>query len=179
MAGRGPGVTRDFSSRAHGRARWGTGERALVTAAGLLLALVGWWVAAVWSDHRHASARVQAAREELAGARSRAQANPSRRSPDDALVSRAVLTTEAPPGSVLKVLAALLPPDVRLDGLTLKYGERLELDLRVAARNAKAYDLFLSRLEASPLFERVEPGEENREGEVRTTVRAAFKGGMS
>lgn len=171
-------MTRDFSSRAHGQARWGVGERALVAAAGSVLAMAGWLAFSAWSDHRHASARVQVARQDLAAARSRAQAAQSRAGPGDALVSRAVLTAEAPPGSVLAALAPLLPPDVRLDGLTLKYGERLELDLRVAARNAGAYDLFLSRLEASPLFERVEPGEESREGEVRTTVRAAFKRGL-
>lgn len=172
-------MTRDFSSRAHRRPRWSASERVLVSASTLVLALVGWWTLAAWSDHRHASARVQAARQELAAARSRAQAAQSRPDAADAIFSRAVLTAEAPPGSVLVALAALLPPDVRLEGLGLKYSERLELDLRVAARTARAYDLFLSRLEESPLFERVEPGDENREGEVRTTVRATFKAGAS
>lgn len=168
-------MTRDFSSRPPARARWSAGERALVAGAGLVLVLVGGLALSAWSDHRHASERVQAARQSLADLRSRTQVAESRRGSEDAAVSRAVLTAEAPPGRVLGALAALLPADVRLDGLTLQYGERLELDLRVAARNAQAYDLFLARLEASPLFEGVEPGEEGRDGEVRTTVRASFK----
>jgi len=172
-------VTRDFSSRALRRPRWSPSERGLVWASALVLALAGWWTLAAWRDHRHTWARVETAREELVVARSRAQATPSRPDPANAILNRAVLTAEAPPGSVLGALAALQPPDVRLDGLSLKYGERLELDLRVAARTAQAYDLFLSRLEESPLFERVEPGDENREGEVRTTVRAIFKAGTS
>jgi len=172
-------VTRDFSSRVRRRPRWSASERGLVWASALLLALAGWWTFTAWRDHRHASARVEAARQELAAARSRDQAAPSRPDPAAAIFSRAVLAAEASPGSVLGALAALLPADVRLDGLSLKYSERLELDLRVAARTAPAYDLFLSRLEESPLFERVEPGEENREGEIRTTVRVIFKAGAS
>lgn len=172
-------MRRDFSSRARRRTRWGTGDRLLVTASAVVLVLSGWSALAAWGDHRHVAARVEATRQELAAARARPQAAPSRSGPQEALLRRAVLTAEAPPGGVLGALAELLPPDVRLEAVSLKYGERLELDLRVAARSPGAYDLFLSRLEESPFFERVEPGDENREGEVRTTVHATFRGGAS
>jgi Tfp pilus assembly protein PilN len=75
---------------------------------------------------------------------------------------------------VLAALATVLPADVRLDGLSLDYGGALHLQLQVVARDAAAYDLFLSRLEASPLFASVRLGEENREGEVRAVVKATF-----
>ncbi len=171
-------MTRDFSTGPRRRAGWSAGQRGLVAGAGLVLGLLSWLALSAWNDHRYAWERVQAARQGLAEARSRAQLADSRERPQDAAASLALLTAQAPPARVVAALAALLPPDVRLDGLTLKYGERVELDLRVAARDAQAYDLFLSRLEASPLFERVEPGDEGRDGEVRTTVHAALRRGL-
>jgi hypothetical protein len=72
-----------------------------------------------------------------------------------------------------------MPPDVRLESVSMHYGDRLELEMRVVARSSSAYDLFLEKLQSSPLFERVLPGEENRDGEVQAAVRAAYRGGVS
>ncbi len=88
--------------------------------------------------------------------------------------SKALGVSEA---TISRDLAAILPADVRLESLTLNYGARLELDLRVVARGAAAYDLFLKRCQESPLFRDVVPGAENRDGEVATTVRAAYRAG--
>jgi len=93
----------------------------------------------------------------------------------EALVSQMVLTAAAPPPLVLSDLAATLPPDVRLQDLTLSYGGTLEVEMRVAARRAVAYDQFLSRLGESRRFENVVPGAENRDGEVLATVRATYR----
>jgi Tfp pilus assembly protein PilN len=78
---------------------------------------------------------------------------------------------------VLADLEALLPPDVRLQSLTMDYGEGLDLSLQVAARRASSYDLFLQRLQQSPSFLNVRPGEEVRDRGVRARVRAAYRGG--
>ena len=48
------------------------------------------------------------------------------------------------------------------DLVTMAYGDAVQLQLAVVARDAAAYDLFLSRLESSPPFGSVSSGEENR-----------------
>ena len=73
------------------------------------------------------------------------------------LAAQALLTADAPPSRVVAELARLMPADVRLDDLRLAYGERLELEMRVSARVAGSYDVFLERLERSPSFARCCP----------------------
>ena len=98
--------------------------------------------------------------------------------PTRLLSARALLTAEAPPPRVLADLEALLPGDVRLMALTLDYGERLDAGhAGSAARQPASYDLFLQRLQQSPLFADVRPGEETRDGGVRAQVQAAYRGG--
>ena len=60
--------------------------------------------------------------------------------------------------------------------LRLVYGGRLLLEMRVSARAAASYDLFLDRLARSPSFGEVLPGDENRQGEVHALVRAVWRG---
>jgi Tfp pilus assembly protein PilN len=128
-----------------------------------------------WRDAREKRARVEEARRELAEARERLPPT-ARPSADAAFARQALLSLEAAPPVVLAALAAVLPPDVRLDRLDLDYGGVLQLQLEVVARDAAAYDRFLSRLEASPQFGSVSLGEENRDGEVRAAVRASYGG---
>jgi hypothetical protein len=92
------------------------------------------------------------------------------------LASRALLSAEAPPPRVLADLEAICPRDVRLNGLSLAYGESLILDMKVAARQGRAYDDFLKRLGESPLFADVVPETEARDGEVLATIRARYTG---
>jgi hypothetical protein len=95
----------------------------------------------------------------------------------DGVTGQAWLTAEAPPSRVLAELGDVLPPDVRLDGLSLTYGRRLEVEMRVVARSPRAYDLLLERLQASARLRDLVLGAENREGEVKTTVHASFEPG--
>ena len=95
----------------------------------------------------------------------------------DGVSGQAWLTAEAPPSRVLAELGEVLPPDVRLDGLSLTYGRRLEVEMRVVARSPRAYDQLLERLQASARLRDLVLGAENREGEVKTTVHASFEPG--
>ncbi len=95
----------------------------------------------------------------------------------DGVTGQAWLTAEAPPSRVLAELGEVLPPDVRLDGLSLTYGRRLEVEMRVVARSPRAYDLLLERLQTSPRLKDLVLGAESREGEVQTTVHASFEPG--
>ena len=78
---------------------------------------------------------------------------------------------------MLAELGDVLPPDVRLEGLSLTYGRRLEVEMRVVARSPRAYDLLLERLQTSPRLKDLVLGAEDREGEVETTVHASFEPG--
>ena len=98
-----------------------------------------------------------------------------------ALVARALVpggeplaAAEASPARIVADLAALLPPDVRLDRLAIDYQAGGALELLVVARNAAAWDLLLERLERSPRIHEVAPGPEARASEVRNLVRARW-----
>jgi hypothetical protein len=150
-----------------------------------LLALAG--LALLWSSYaalaarREAGARrasVEDVRRELESSRARLGVLESRAG-DATLARQTLLTLDAPPPRVLATLAALMPSDVRLASVSLRYGERLELEMLVIARSSTAYDVFLERLQSSPAFESVLPGVENRDGEVRAAVRAGYRGSVS
>jgi type II secretory pathway component PulL len=171
-------VKRDFSSARRPPASWL--ERALLGLGALALAwsaLLAWRTA---GQAQEVEGRIGELRAELA----RGQAALHGRRPlpgaEARLAERARLARQAPPGQVVEALAALLPEDVRLDGLALSYDDgRADLQLDVVAKDAAAYDLFLSRLAGSPRFREVRPGAESREGEVRCTVKVVYRGGTS
>jgi hypothetical protein len=127
-----------------------------------------------WREARAGQAQLSVLRSERdeAAARVRALETSLRR---DSMATQAWLTVEAPPPRVVADLAELLPPEVRLEELSLRYGTRLEVAMTVAARRAPAYDLFLERLAASPRFADVVPGSESRGDEVRAELRAAYR----
>jgi hypothetical protein len=153
-------------------------DAVLVALAGLALAWTG--VQAVRSA-REAGRRERsaaAARQDLDTTRARLAALESQRL-DSTIARQTLLTLDAPPPQVVAALAELLPEDVRLESMLLRYGDRLELEMRVVARSSTAYDVFLERLSSSPRFESVLPGEENRDGEVRAGIKAAYRGGLS
>jgi hypothetical protein len=167
-------VSRDFSTRPAPPAR----SAFDVALLGIGLAALAWSAACAhgsWRDAREKRARVEDARRELAASKERVSPGAPRAS-ESALSRQALVSLEAAPPAVLAALSAVLPPAVRLDGLSLAYGDAVQLELRVVARDAAAYDLFLSRLESSPQFGAVFPGEENRDGEVRVLVRATYTG---
>jgi hypothetical protein len=156
-------MSRDFSTRPQPPARSPL-DLALVAAGLVVLAWSASCAHGSWRDAREKRARVEEARRELTSTRERVSLEaPS--STEAAFARQALLSLEATPPVVLAALAAVLPPD---------YGGVLQLRLQVVARDAAAYDLFLSRLEASPQFGSVSPGEENRDGEVRAVVTASW-----
>jgi hypothetical protein len=165
----------DFSTRGR-RPEVRTGDLVFLAAAGLALCLALASAAGAWGDLRHATARLEAARQETAAVSGRARARQAGAGPDAVLSARALLTAEAPPPRVMADLETLLPGDVRLVALSLEYGERLELTMRVAARRPASYDRFLRDLQQSSLFADVRPGEEVRDGEVRAQVKASYGG---
>jgi hypothetical protein len=170
-------VTRgpDFSTHPR-RPPVGTGTTALLAAGALAFAVAAqdaWSARGSLAEVQKAQEAVRREVEELR-ARTRVFEARSLRG-RDVLGAQAWLTSEAPPPRLLDELGALLPPDVRFEALTLRYGRRLDVELRVVAREARSYDLFLKRLAASPRIEELTPGAENRDGEVRATVRALYK----
>lgn len=164
----------DFSTRGR-RPEARTGDLAFLGVSGLALVLALSSAAGAWSDLRRAGADLAKARNEAEAVALLARAHEARKGPDALLSARALLTAEVPPPRVLADLETLLPPDVRLVSLSLDYGERLDLGLQVAARRAASYDLFVQRLQQSPLFTDVRPGEEVRDGGVRAQVQAAYR----
>jgi hypothetical protein len=81
-----------------------------------------------------------------------------------------------PPLRVVASLASVLPGDVRLSALSIRYGPAVSVELQVEARSAASWDRLLAGLERSPDFRDVEPGPENRAAEVRSVVRARWAG---
>jgi hypothetical protein len=168
---------RDFSTRPR-RAGLLPLDVAIVAVAALALAWSAYTAHSARQDAARRRANVEQARRELESSRARLAALESSSS-DLAVARQTLLTLDAPPPRVLATLAELMPADVRLASVSLRYGEQLELEMRVIARSATAYDTFLERLQSSPAFERVLPGDENRDGEVRAAVRAGYRGSVS
>jgi len=164
---------RDFSGHPR-RAGLSLKEWGLLAAALAVLALSASAAARARAAVGAATLRLEQVRHESEATRDRLRALEARSGREEGLASRVLLTLEAPPPRVMADLAALLPPDVRLDGVALSYGRGLELELEVVARRAQAYDLFLKRLEESPRMSAVSPGAENRDGEARASVRATY-----
>jgi len=166
---------RDFSTRRRPRGRAGD-VAALVVACALLSAAV-YTALLAWADARHARASVDAARKEIADANARATALQAAAAAEGAVGARAVWSVEAPPPRIVQALAELLPRDVRLETLNLRYGAQLEVEMTLTARTAAEYDLFLQALESSPAFDRIILGNESRTDAVRASVRARYHGG--
>jgi hypothetical protein len=165
---------RDFSTRPQ-RSGPAPADLAFAAVAGLALAWTSFTAFTSWREARERRAGVVEARAELES--SRARLGPAAVRPADlTLAHQSLLTLDAPPARVLGVLGELMPADVRLESVSMEYGERLEMELRVVARSSSAYDVFLERLQSSPAFEGVLPGDENRDGEVRALVRATYRG---
>ncbi len=129
-----------------------------------------------WAELRRARAGVESERREAAVVAEKTRGLEVGRG-GGTLGSQIVLTAEAPPPRVVAALAALLPPDVRLDGVALAYGDNLGIEARVVARHAASYDLFLKRLSESPSFTGIVPGAESRQSGVQASVQMRYRGG--
>jgi len=165
---------RDFSTRPRRRAP-DAFDVGLLAIAGLSLIVASYWTGTAWADLRRARQNVEDARREAEADQVRVRTLEARRGAEGSLGTQALLTADAPPQRVLAELVAVMPSDVRLESLTLAYGDGVALEMQVAARAAAAYDAFLQRLEGSPVFTDVTPGDENRGNEVRASVRVTYK----
>ncbi len=166
---------RDFSTEARRRPAGALDAVLLAMAAAVLVASC-YAASAARADLGRARAALADGRREAEGLGSRARAIESRSGVGEALATQIALAGDAPPPRVLAEVAALLPPDVRLDSLALAYGPRLTLEARVVARGAAAYDAFVKQLAESPLFAEVLPGPESRDGEVQASVQMTYRG---
>jgi hypothetical protein len=165
----------DFSTRSR-RSSASPSETALLGAGFLALALAAYVASSGWADLRVARGALETERREAAALSEKVRALESRGFREGGLSNQALLTAEAPPPRVLTDLSALLPADVRLDGIALTYGANLGIEARVVARRAASYDLFLKRLTESTAFGGIVPGSENRQGQVQASVQMVYRG---
>jgi hypothetical protein len=163
----------DFSTRPR-EARPPRLEQALLLVAAAALAFALYDTVRARAARDEAAREVERARHGVEAQRARLAAL-ERAARGSTLRSQAELTARAAPPRVIADLAPLLPGDARLEGLDLVYGERLEIDLRVEARSAAAYDRLLEALSSSGRLSAVVPGPEAREGVVASSVRAVYR----
>jgi hypothetical protein len=167
---------RDFSSRRRPRGRR-PADVALLAAASFLLLAAAYAAGSAWMDARHARASLDEVRAEIAAAEDRVKTLQSATGAEGEVGARAMWSAEAPPPRVVGALAQMLPRDVRLETLTLRYATQLDVEMTLTARTAAEYDRFLQALESSPVFDRIVLGEESRADVVRASVRARYRGG--
>jgi Tfp pilus assembly protein PilN len=168
-------VTPDFSTRAQ-RRRLPPLDAALLGVAILAGAwsLVTAWRA--WDAERRAEARLAETRLATQDDQRRLQELTGRRkSGYEALSERAALTFAAPPARVLADLEQAIPAGARLDGVTLHYGQTLDVEVTVVARAPASYDRFLERFEATRRFSDLTFGTEDRSGEMKVTVHGRYR----
>jgi hypothetical protein len=151
--------------------RLATGVAVLAVA----LALVSAWRA--HEEARQASERLAAVRGEVSASSSRLHALVAASDASLERRARAEAARDGSPTRIVADLAAVLPRAARLERLSIEYGRDVSLQMQVVARDASAWDSLLERLERAPRFQGVEPGPEDREGEVRSVVKARWVGG--
>ena len=167
---------RDFSSRPRRRPPQPV-DLGLIGIGVLTLIFAGYATGTSWADFKRARQHVADVHRDTQAAQARLKTMEARSAPTAALATQALLSTDAAPPRVLAELAALMPPDLKLDSLSLSYGEGIGMSMHVSAKNAGAYEAFLQRLEASALFEEVVPGEEARDGGVAASIEMRYRGG--
>ncbi|HUG54024.1 MAG TPA: PilN domain-containing protein [Vicinamibacteria bacterium] len=167
---------RDFSSRRRRRPPAPV-DVGLFAVGVLTVVLAGYLTGTAWADFKRARQQVDEVRRDTQAAQARLRSLEARSAPTAALANQALLSTDAAPPRLLAELAALMPPDVRFESIGMRYGDSVALEVQVAARTGGAYEAFLHRLEDSPLFADVLPGDETRDGGVRASVHVRYRGG--
>ena len=165
----------DFSTNPR-HPRLGMTELALLAGAALAVAAAAHTAQRASRAQRDAQAAVAALDSEIERTRRQVRVlEVQRGGPADVLASQVLLTADAPPSLVLSELELLMPPDVRLAGIGLRYGERLELNLTLRARADSAYDALLTRLADSPRFDSLTPTREDRGDELTAQLEITFR----
>jgi hypothetical protein len=164
-------VTRQPDFRTAPRASGGAGWGSALVAAGVIAAgVAGYQALGARAEASAAAARLADATREVTALKTRHAALEARA----AAAGESLLAIDAPPSRIVADVATALPPDVRLERLSIDYQRGGALELLVVARDAAAWDLLLERLERAPRIRDVEPGPEAREAEVRSLVRARW-----
>ena len=148
-----------------------------IVAVVVAVALLGVALRTAWTtrrDSRAARDRLAAVRREVVSMQARVQAFGARAAAGGGLLTQAAAAGESPPERIVAQLAHALPEAARVERLSIVYGEEITIEMRVVARDATAWDLTLERLEETRFLEEVSPGPEQRDGELRTTVRARW-----
>jgi len=166
---------RDFSSRPR-RSAPEPVDVGLFGIGVLTLLLAGYATGTSWAEFKRARQHVADVRRETEAGQARLRSLETRSAPTAALATQALLSSDVPPPRLLAELSALMPPDVKLDAVSLAYGEGIDVRLQVSAKAGAAYDAFLQRLEGSPAFDDVIPGEESRDGGVSASIQAHYRG---
>jgi len=167
---------RDFGTRRRPRGRQ-PADTALLVAAAVVLLSSAYVTASAVLDARHARTSLDAVRQETAAADERARALEAPAGPETEVGARAMWSASAPPPRVVAALAEIVPRDVRIEGLTLRYAAQLSVEMTLTARSAADYDRFVQALEASPVFDSIVLGDEARTDTVRASLRARYHGG--
>lgn len=168
----------DFSTRP--TTRQAPGDIVLVGLAGVLLAAAAWNAVESRSERERVHTALAEVQADVLSTQARLRTLGARRLGEgERLASRQELTGEAPPPRLLAEITALLPEGVRLRSATFAYAEAVAVDLDIEARSAASWDDFLERLSRSTAFTEVRPGQEERDGEIRTVVRMTWSGARS
>ena len=167
---------RDFSSRPRRRPPQPV-DVGLIGVGLLTLLFAGYATGTSWAEFKRVRQHVADVHRDTEAAQARLKTLEARSAPTAALGTQALLSADAAPPRAVSDLSAVLPPDVKLDSLSLTYGDAVTVQMHVSAKGGGAYDAFLQRLEGSPLFDDVIPGEEVRDGGVSATVQARYRGG--
>lgn len=143
----------------------------------LALLALGFAAHTAWTTRREAAGaqdRLAAVQREIDTLQARIRAVGVRAAAGGELLTRAAAAGEVPPERIVAELARALPDDARVERLSIVYGDEITLEMRVVARDPRAWDRTLERLAQAESFEEVSPGPERREGEVRTTIHALW-----
>lgn len=141
------------------------------------LVFLGLAIASAATTRRDAGAareRLAAVRREIASLEARLRTVDARTTEGGELLSRAAAADDSPPDRIVAAIARALPEDVRVEHLTIDYGDVIALEMLLVARDVAAWDQALARLVEAGPFDEVIPGPERREGEIRVTVSARW-----
>jgi hypothetical protein len=166
---------RDFSSRPRRRPARPV-DLGLLGIGVLTILVASYATGTSWAEFKRARQHVAEMRRETQAGQARLKTLEARSAPTAALANQALLSADAPPPRVVSDLAAVMPPDVKLESLALSYGDGIGIQVQVSAKAGSAYEAFLQRLESSPLFEDVIPGEETRAAGVSASVQMRYRG---
>jgi hypothetical protein len=160
----------DFSSTPSPAASRLRGELGLVVLSLAIAVACGAAAYRARAEAAEATAREATARRDLAAQQARLRAAASAGTSDAAAAG-------ASPRRVVTSIAGVLPADARLTRLAIDYEGQVTTEMLVDSRRASAWDRLLERMERSPDFAEVAPGPEERDAEMRTTLRARWTGG--